>query len=156
KRSRRKPQTLVLQLVGKKLGSTSGEEAIFSDQHIQLNKPYYVAAAVKLAGDKPGSVTFHVKDLSNDDEPLLVATVSHKVAGGYANKLPLTLGGRSGKKDGYFDGLLDDVRLSRTALGVEQLLFTSERSSGHTVGYWQFEAKPDRLRDTSGNGPGAR
>lgn len=153
KQSRRKPQTLVLQLAGKKKDGTFGEEAVFSDQHIRLNKPYYVAAAVKLAGDKPGAVTFYVKDLSNDDEPLLTAAVPHTVTGGFGNRLPLTLGGRGGKSTaGFFDGLLDDVRLSQGALGVEQLLFTAEGVNRQTVGYWQFEAKPDVFRDASGHG----
>lgn len=152
KQSRRKPQTLVLQLVGDKRDGSFGEEAIFSDQQIQLNKPYYVAAAVQLAAGEPGTVTFYVKDLSNDDEPLLIAPVRHQIKGSFGNKLPLTLGARSGPKEGFFEGLLDDVRLSRTALGVQQLLYTAEGINRHTVGYWQFEARPDVFRDSSGNG----
>jgi mono/diheme cytochrome c family protein len=152
KRSRRKPQTLVLQVVGKKRDGSVGEAAVFSDQHVQLHKPYYAAAAVRLAGAKPGSVTFYLKDLSNDDEPLLVASVPHQVTGAFANKHPLTLGGVSGTKEAFFDGLLDDVRLSRGALGVGQLLYTSERTTRATVGYWRFEARPDAFRDSSGNG----
>ncbi|MSU27180.1 MAG: DUF1549 domain-containing protein [Pedosphaera sp.] len=152
RQSRRKPQTLVLQCAGKKANGTFGEEAIFSDQHIQLNKPYYLAAAVRLARDgKPGEVTFYVKDLSNDDEPLLVAKVAHQLASGFDNKLPFTIGMR-GTKGSHFDGLVDDVRLSRGALDVEHLLFTNEAVNKATAGYWQFEAKPDVLRDSSGHG----
>ncbi len=153
KQSRRKPQTLVLQFIGKKLDGTVGEEAIFSDQHIQINKPYYVAAAVELARNgKPGTITFYAKDLSNDDEPLLVARVPHRIVGGFGNSLPLTLGGRDGRNDGLFDGLVDDVRLSSGALGAGELLFTREGSHPRTIGYWQFEAKPDVFHDTSGHG----
>ncbi|MEW6302000.1 MAG: DUF1549 domain-containing protein [Verrucomicrobiota bacterium] len=151
KQSRRKPHTLVLQIIGQKMYGAFGEEAIFSDQHIQLNKPYYIAAAVKLAGEKPGSVTFYVKDLSNDDEPLLSATVEHKITGGFANNQPFTIGAR-GPKGSFFDGMIDDVRLSKAALGVDQLLFTNEGVNKHTVGYWQFEAKPDVFRDATGHG----
>jgi hypothetical protein len=155
KQSRRKPQTLVLQLVGKKLDGTTGEEALFSDQAIQINKPYYVAVSVKLAADgKPGTVTFYAKDLSNDDEPLLIARVPHAITGGLQNRLPLTLGGRGGEKskDALFDGLLDDVRLSDAALEAERLLYTLEGVNRSTVGYWQFEAKPDVFRNTTGGG----
>ncbi|MGV3720768.1 MAG: DUF1553 domain-containing protein, partial [Actinomycetota bacterium] len=149
KQSRRKPQTLVLQIIGKKLDGSVGEEAIFSDQHIQINKPYYVSASVTLAADgKPGSVTFRVKDLSNDDEPLLSARVPHTVTGGFANRRPLLLGGRDGA---LFDGLIDDVRLSSAALDVPQLLVTTEAGSRSTVGFWQFEPKPDVFRDSAGN-----
>jgi hypothetical protein len=152
KGSRRKPQTLVMQMIGKKGDGSIGEDAVFSDQHIALNKPYYVAAAVKLAtATEPGLITFYVKDLSNDDEPLLTAKVKHAITGGLANNQPLVLGNR-GKGTAGFDGLLDDVRLSDTALGVDQLLFTHEGTNRHTVGYWQFEAKPDVFRDATGHG----
>jgi len=153
KKSRRKPQTLVLQIYGQKLDGSFGEEALFSDQNIQLNKPYYLAASVKLARDgKPGEVTFYVKDLSNDDEPLLIAKLPHKATGGFDNKQPFTIGGRAARKGGNFDGLVDDVRLSDSALGVDQLLFTNEGINKHTVGYWQFESKPDVFRDATGHG----
>lgn len=153
KQSRRKPQTMVIQLVGKKRGGSVGEEAIFSDQHIALNKPYYVAASVKLATAKePGMVHFYLKDLSNDDEPLLTAKVPHSIVGELANNQPFTIGARGARASGGFDGLVDDVRLSDTALGVEQLLFTNEGTNKHTVGYWQFEAKPSVFRDSAGHG----
>lgn len=152
-KSRRKPQTLVLQLTGKKLDGKVGNEAIFSDQNIRLDKPYFVAASVKLAKDgKPGDITFYVKDLSNDDEPLQIASMQHKVVGGYANKNPLTIGGRTGQGQSFFDGLIDDVRLSNIALPLEQILYTSESMNNHTVGYWQFEAKPDVFYDATGHG----
>ncbi len=151
KGSRRKPQTLALQLVGKKLDGTVGEEAVFADHHVALAKPYYLAVAVKLArGTTPGQVTFSLKDLSNDDEPLLVATVPHSVTGGLGNALPFTIGGRSvPKADAGFDGLIDDVRLSDAALGADQLLYTREGTSPTTAGYWRFEAKPGVFKDTS-------
>lgn len=152
KKSRRKPQTLVLQLFGQKRDGQVGEEAIFSDQHIQLDKPYYLAASVRLAGAEPGEVAFFVKDLSNDDEPLLAARVSHEITGGFDNERPMMLGGRGTKVDHSFDGLIDDVRLSRAALGVGELLFTSEGINHQTVGYWLFESKPDVFHDASGHG----
>jgi len=153
KQSRRKPQTLVMQISGQKLDGKFGNEAIFSDQQIQLNKPYYVSAAVQLAKNgKPGQVTFYVKDLSNDDEQLQIAKVPHTIIGGFANKQPFTIGGRPGQGQSFFDGLIDDVRLSDVALPLEQILFTSESQNKHNIGYWQFEAKPDVFRDATGHG----
>ncbi len=153
KKSRRKPQTVVLQLYGKKADGSFGEEAIFSDQHIALNKPYYIAASVTLAtGKAPGSVLFYVKDLSNDDEPLLSAKIEHPVTGEFGEKQPLTLGSRGPKGASGFDGLMDDIRLSTGALEVDQLLFTREGANKATVGYWQFEAKPSAFKDSSGHG----
>jgi uncharacterized protein DUF1553 len=152
KGSRRKPQTLVLQVFGRRLDGTFGEQAIFSDQHIQLDKPYYIAAALQLATDKPGRATFFVKDLSNDDEPLLIAKVPHDITGGYANEQPLGIGSLSTGTRAFFDGLIDSVRLSAAALDVGQLLFTDEGTNSSTVGYWEFEPKPDVFGDSSGHG----
>jgi len=149
KGSRRKPQTLVLQLFGKNVAGTFSEAALFSDQHIELNKPYYAAAAVHLAGDTPGHVTFFLKDLSNDDEPLLSARVDHSIRDGFANQEPLSIGRVSAPKTNVFDGLIDDVRLSNQALGTGELLFTKEGVASTTIGYWQFEADPGVLRDGS-------
>lgn len=149
KGSRRKPQTLVMQLFGKNVAGTFGEAALFSDQHIELNKPYYAAASVHLAGDQPGAVTFFLKDLSNDDEPLLSAKVEHSIHDGFANHEPLSIGRVSSPKTNVFDGLIDDVRLSNQALATGELLFTKEGVASSTIGYWQFEAEPGVLQDGS-------
>ena len=152
KQSRRKPQTLVLQVVGKKMNGEIGEEAIFSDQHITLNKPYYIGCAFTPATKTTkGLATFFLKDLSNDDEPLLVSKVEHSILGEFNNNLPMTIGSVNGNNNGNFDGLIDDIRLSNIALGVDQLLFTREGLGKQTVGYWQFESKPDVFRDASNN-----
>jgi len=152
KQSRRKPQTLVLQVIGKKANGEMGEEAIFSDQHIALNKPYYIGCAFTPATKTTkGLVTFFLKDLANDDEPLLVSKIEHSILGEFTNNLPLTIGSAYANNNGNFDGLIDDIRLSNTALGVDQLLFTREGLGKQTIGYWQFESKPDVFRDTSDN-----
>jgi hypothetical protein len=151
KGSRRKPQTLVLQIIGRKASGGLAEAALFSDQNIEINKPYFAAAAVHLADEHgPGSVKFYLKDLSNDDEPLLMAEITHDIVGGFENQEPLTLGTR-GIKDGQFDGLIDDIRFSRGQLKSGQLLFTNEGQTAATIGYWQLEPTPGVFRDTSSN-----
>ncbi len=158
KGSRRKPQTLVIQLWGKKLNGTFGEAALFSDHHIEMNKPYFVSVSVKMAkpasGEREaerGSATFFLKDLSNDDEPLLSISVPHDIVGGLTNNQPLVIGGR-GDKTSVFDGLIDSVRLSRGELDQGRLLFTGEAVAESTVGYWRFESDPGVRRDSSPNG----
>ncbi len=152
KKSRRKPQTLVLQMFGQKRDGSHGEEAIFSDQHVSMSKPYYLAAAVRLATkESPGTVTFYLKDLANDDEPLLTAKIEHAITGGFQHQEPMTLGRRGVKPGADFDGLIDDIRLSKSALNVDDLLFTREGTNEQTVGYWQFEAKPGVFLDSSGH-----
>ncbi len=158
KGSRRKPQTLVFQLHGMRQAGAFGEQAVFSDHHVEINKPYYVGAVVRLAkktGDAgevtSGSVSFYLKDLSNDDEPLLIAQVPHDITGGFANEEPMSIGCRSVEQAGVFDGLIDDVRFTATALPQNQLLFTAEGMTPRTRGYWQFEVEPGVLQDSSPN-----
>ena len=150
KGSRRKPQTVVLQSVGKKRDGSVGEVVAFSDQNIALNKPYFIAVAVKLATtEAPGTVTFSLKDLSNDDDPLLTATVEHDLVGGLENDEPFTIGGRNSVRGSHFHGAIDDIRLSRGSLGAAQLSINVESVTGDTRGYWRFEAKPDVLYDST-------
>lgn len=150
--SRRKPLTLALQLIGTHRDGHRGESAIFADLGVQMNKPYFVAAAVTPAtAAAPGHVFFAMKDLSNDDEPLLTATIEHDVTGGWGNGTPLTLAARSGAKPQSFHGVIDDLRLSSIALTADKMLYASESVSDTTLGYWRFEAKPDVFADA---GPG--
>lgn len=150
KGSRRKPQTLVLQMVGQKIGGMVGEAAIFSDQHVKMNTPYYASASFKPAVDgKPGAVTFFLKDLSNDDEPLLIAAIEHSVTGGFNNKTPLTIGSCNGRNRQTFDGLVDDVRLVAKALDESQILNSVEQEVGGTVGFWRFESDPGVMQNSA-------
>jgi hypothetical protein len=150
KGSRRKPQTVVLQSVGKKRDGSIGEVVAFSDQHVALNKPYFIAVSVKLATkDAAGSMSFSLKDLSNDDEPLLTATLEHDLVGDLENDEPFTIGGRSSRGGSHFHGAIDDVRFSRGVIGAAQLLINVESVTSNTLGYWRFEAKPDVLHDVT-------
>ena len=97
----------------------------------------------------PGQVFFALKDLSNDDEPLLTATVEHPVTGGWGNQTLLTIAARSGPRPNSFHGLIDDVRLSNIALTQGQLLYTADSIPVTTLGCWRFESKPDVLADSS-------
>ncbi len=163
KGSRRKPQTLVMQMFGPAIGKADGNEsgaiieaALFSDQHIELNKPYYAAATVHMSQDgKPGDVTFYLKDLSNDDQPLDTVTLEHSIVtlgnanANEASTKKLSIAGTVSGSSSVFDGLIDDVRLSRGKLDVGQLLFNNESPQDTTVGYWKFESDPGLLRDSS-------
>ncbi|TWU03142.1 DUF1553 domain-containing protein [Neorhodopirellula pilleata] len=149
KGSRRKPQTLVLQAFGKLQNGKVGEAAIFSDQHIEMDTPYYASASVKLAtGDQPGTVTFFLKDLSNDDEPLGTAVIEHTLAGDIGNASPLTIGRVAGNQPAVFDGLIDDVRLVNRAIGEEEILYTTEKVIPGLIGFWQFEVDPGVMENT--------
>jgi len=151
KTSRRKPQTLVIQLFGKSASGEIIEAALFSDQHIELNTPYFAAVSVKPAssGDNTGTATFHLKNLANDDELLNSVTAAHGIVGGLSSDQPLTIGFRQGSKENGFDGVIDDVRFSASVLNPEQLLLTSEPAGATTVGFWRFEPVPGLLEDST-------
>ena len=151
KQSRYKPQTLVLQLNGE--GSPAGgAEAIFSGMHLEVGKPYYVAVSAKL-GDLAQGITFYSKDLSNDDLPMQVAPVAHTTRSGTRGTGDFTLGARGVQKGSVWDGIIDDVRLSRAALPAEALLINSAQSLGDsTIGFWKFETTTGLYKDSSAKG----
>lgn len=161
--SRRKPQTLVLQMVGHSCDSPSDqslvEAAVFSDQHIQINTPYYASAVVRMpkrnendsGDDESGSVTFYLKDLSNDDETLLTATVPHQISKLPGNQSPFSIGSFSAKNRQAFDGLIDDVRWVGKAIGPDEILQVVEREVPGTIGHWQFETVPGVMRNSAGD-----
>ena len=152
-KSRRRPLSVALQVVGKHRDGRVREQPIFSDLSVQMNKPYFIGAAFTPAtSNAPGKVLFALKDLSNDDEPLLTATIEHGVVGEITNSIPVTIGARSGKDHHLFHGVIDDVRLSNAALPGEKMLYGSEAISSSTLGYWKFEARPDVFEDSSGRG----
>ena len=151
--SRNKPQTLVLQLSGERPGKTADPvEAIFSGLHIDIGKPYFVAVSVDLENATEKGITFYAKDLTNDDEPMQSVQIAHTVTGGIASEAPLVIGGMPSGEGGLFEGLIDDVRLSDTALRAEDLLFTSPSPGEHTMGFWKFESSPNPYADSSGHG----
>ena len=151
KQSRYKPQTLILLLNGE--GSPENEaEPVFSGLHLEVGKPYYVAVSVK-ADDLAQGVTFYAKDLSNDDLPTQVATIAHKTHGGIRGAGDFTLGARGMQKSSVWDGILDDVRLSRAALPAEALLINSGQATSEvTTGYWRFETNSGLYKDSSSKG----
>jgi hypothetical protein len=151
--SRRKPQTLVMQLFGTTPDAAVAEAALFSDQTIRLDTPYFASVSVTPAtSESTGRAVFHLKDLSNDDEPLASVTVEHAVTGGLQNDLPLTIGGRSGADMHEFDGMLDDVRLSASALTADELLLASDAPRTDSLGFWRFEPLPGLLEDSTAYG----
>ena len=152
-KSRRAPRVLVLQAYGPLVGGTFGEAVQFSNLRIEMNKPYFVAASVRYADKKgPGEVTFTLKDLANDDEPLLNDRVATSLIGVRTATRPIQLGGKGSDRESSFHGVIDDVRLSAGALEDQGLLYASEEMKPSTLGFWRFETKTGTMRDSSAKG----
>jgi hypothetical protein len=145
-KSKHQPRNLILQLTG-----DGGTEVVPSDLHLELHKTHYVGAAVRIAETGEGGVTFYLQDLSDPDAPLRTAAVRHKITGGYRTKAAFTIGGRDGQKGHGWDGLIDEVRLSRAALPKEQLLFVEgARTPDSVAGHWTFEPEPGFFKEAGG------
>ena len=152
-KSRRAPRVLVLQAYGPLLGGTFGEAVQFSNLRIEMNKPYYASAAVRYADQNgPGEVSFTLKDLANDDEPLLHDRVATSLTGVRTATQPIQLGGKGADGDSSFHGVIDDLRLSAGALTDQALLYSNEDMRPDTLGFWRFENKTGTLRDSSSKG----
>ena len=152
-KSRRAPRVLVFQAYGPVLGGSAEDAVHFSNLRISLDKPYYVAAAVRYAGKLgPGEVTFTLKDLANDDEPLLHDRVPTNLTAVSSATRPIQLGGKDQALESSFHGVLDDVRLSSGVLDEQALLYANEDVKPSTLGFWRFETKTGAMRDSSGKG----
>ena len=151
--SRRAPRVLVLQAHGPLLDGTFGEAVQFSNLRIEMNKPYYASAAVRYADKNgPGEVSFTLKDLANDDEPLLHDRVATNLTGVRTATQPIQLGGKGADRESSFHGVIDDLRLSAGALDDPALLYSNEDIKPSALGFWRFETKTGTMRDSSGKG----
>jgi hypothetical protein len=171
RKSARRPQSLMFQVArvtpgaavtegaAGAAGAPSSTEEVCSDLVLHMDKPYYVGVSVAGAPGERPTVTFHLKDLSNDEEPLQTVQaradtgVSFGAASGSGTEL--TLGGRRGGQ-ALWDGLIDDVRLTGAVVPGDRLQWVHEGILAEGIGQWSFEAKPNRFHDVSGRGQDLR
>lgn len=152
KKSQRKPQMLVVQLVGQGTAGSLIYEPVFSGLTLQLDRSYYVGASVHPGAAGDGTVVFYLKDLANDELPLQTATVPHPVMGGVQDQREIVIGGRSGPKPLHlWDGLIDEVRLRRGTLSPDSCCYLAKANDTpippETLACWQFEPGSGLLLD---------
>ncbi|MDP7011914.1 MAG: DUF1553 domain-containing protein [Verrucomicrobiota bacterium] len=146
-----KPRNLILQLIGDGNKKDHGYEVIASDLRPELKKPYYAAVSVKFDETGAGMATFYLRDLSSTTGKLQVAQKQFHQNKHYASKLAVVIGGRANIKGHVWDGLIDDVRLSNTALGEKDLVLSTNKARPDTLALWRF-AKGAFYRDESVHG----
>lgn len=146
--SRRKPQTPVLQLIGKDKDGRVVEESVFSDIVLQMDRSYYIAVSVHADPNGQGTGSFFVKDLANDDEPLQSAVVPHPVAEMVKPAFPLVIGDSGGRTRLSWDGLIDEVRIRRGCLTEATLSLRMPAITPDTIACWQFEPAGGFRRDS--------
>jgi hypothetical protein len=151
--SRRKPRMPVLQLTGILPDGKSATEAIFSDLQIQLDRSYYLSAAIHFAPDGKAEVTFRLKDLSNDDEPLRVTSAPHPFASPPLSTSPLVIGNSHGPDPRPWDGLIDEIRLRRGLVSDASSALAQPALSPDTLACWSFEPSQGFLTDSVSRAP---
>lgn len=143
-----RPRNLILQLAGNNASGTLTYEVVPSNLHLELNKPYYVAASVKISETDLLGIHFYVKELFSE-KPLQCVSVKHKVVGDYRPANDLVLGGRDNKSGSSWHGLLDQVRLSNAALSQNELLYLQpEKTLASVIGFWQFDSQNGLLKNS--------
>ena len=147
-----KPRNLILQLVGDADGQPAKYEAIASNLRPELNRPYYVAVVVKIGDEGESGVTFYLKDLADPKSVLQTAQAKHTVKGNYLAKNRLVIGGRDVSTHHRWNGLIDNVRISRVALEPDELLVSGHAggSGRDLVAFWTFDTDQPGS-DHSGN-----
>ncbi|MDA0284223.1 MAG: hypothetical protein O3B86_12810, partial [Planctomycetota bacterium] len=147
-----KPRNLILQLIGGDPPTAGTDkptyEVIASNLRPELNRPYYVAVSVDVDDVTDAGVTFFLKDLYEEDSPVQTASVPHKVRGDFASSLSLVIGDRDGSRRSRWDGLIDNVRVSRARLTSEQLLINGGVHRDIS-GFWNFDSPDSPGRDQS-------
>ncbi|HUG68809.1 MAG TPA: DUF1553 domain-containing protein, partial [Pirellulaceae bacterium] len=143
-KSRYKPRNLILQIVGKADDGELHYEVIPSDLRPELNKPYYLAASVKLSDTSTQGITFYMKDLSREDSELQTAHVAHEVNREFRPNIPLSVGGRLGTH--VWDGLIDRIQVHNAALSADEI---RTEKSPHQIVDWTFEDADDLGHDSS-------
>lgn len=149
KKSQRKPAMPVLQLIGPGADGAVIYEPVFSDFQMEMDRSYYLAAAVHPASAAgAGSVTFYLKDLANDDLPMLTSTVPQPVRAISPPPGPLFIGSAGTSKDHLWDGLVDEVRISRGLLTEAELALRRPGGTERTLACWSFEPGTGTLTES--------
>jgi len=151
-----KPRNLILQVVGGRPGRNATDqltyEVIASNLRPELNRPYYVAVTVDVDDSGDSGVKFFMKDLSASDAALQTASVPHKVIGDFSSDLKLVIGDRDGNRRSRWDGLIDNVRVSRERLKDDEL-WINYGAGRELSGLWEFDSleSPGRDKSNAGN-----
>ena len=126
-------------------------EVIPSNLRPELKKPYYVAVSVDVGDTGHTGVRFYMKDLSTPMAPVQAAFATHKAIGDYRSKLGIVIGDRDGTRRSRWNGLNDNVRLSRKVLLLEELIIHGG-SKTDVTGEWTFNTSGKAGLDSSGTG----
>ena len=139
---------LALRMGGRDSSGRFAGQTFYSNLRISVEKAYYVAATVRLAGAGQGAVTFHAKDLPTNSNEQVGKPVPIPIRNGTTNSAPLVIGASASPRGAGFDGLIDEIRLTDGCLPESELLYSGHESHPKTAGWWRFEPRPGVFRDS--------
>ncbi|MEM7697681.1 MAG: DUF1549 and DUF1553 domain-containing protein, partial [Verrucomicrobiota bacterium] len=148
-KSRYQPRNLIVQLVGRDRDNSIQYEVVASNLRVPLNRPVYLAAAIRTTptsdGAIGGEITFYLKDLSEKNAELQTATIPHSIASlGDLSQIEPTLGGRRTGRH-FWDGSVARLRWSPGLLPKTKLIpFAASGSHPSSIDL-QFSTRSESL-----------
>ena len=148
-KSRFQPRNLILQFSdGDPKNGATGYEVVPSDLRIELHKTYYVAASVKMSDTGETGITFYMRDLTDMDAVMRTAKAKHVALAHGPSKCAFVVGARDGARTMGWHGMIDEVKLSNTALPKQQLFVGDIINKSAASGHWKFEENPGFFKDS--------
>ncbi|MCM8542022.1 MAG: DUF1549 and DUF1553 domain-containing protein, partial [Lentisphaeraceae bacterium] len=146
-KSRYSPGRVLLRLV--KNGKT---EYIVSDLSLKVNTPYYIGLIAD-TNSAETKVKFFLKDYSKKSSKLNNYQTSTKSVFNQPEKDKGSIVMFTDNSLASWDGMIGEMRLSRTALNVKDLMVDDDLGSNkNTIAHWHFATDEELLKDATKNG----
>ena len=146
-KSRYSPGRVLLRLTrnGKK-------EYVVSDLSLKVNIPYYIGLIADTSSSQT-KVKFFLKDYSKKGSKLNDYQTSTKTVFNESKNDKGSIVMFTDNSIASWDGMIGEMRLSRTALNVKDLMFDKDLGNAKdTIAHWHFETDEELLKDATKNG----
>ena len=146
-KSRYSPGRVLLRL--QKNGKT---EYIVSDLSLKVNTPYYIGMIADTSSSQT-KVKFFLKDYSKKNSKLNNYQTSTKTVFNQPKDDKGSIVMFTDNSLASWDGMIGEMRLSRTALDVKDLMFDKNiGTQNNTIAHWHFATDEELLKDATRNG----
>ena len=93
-------------------------------------------------------ITFYMRDLTDMDALMRTAKAKHVALAHGPSKCAFVVGARDGVRTMGWHGMIDEVKLSNTALPKQQLFVGDIINKSAASGHWKFEENPGFFKDS--------
>lgn len=127
-------------------------EYIVSDLSMKVNTPYYIGLIADTSSSKT-KVKFFLKDYSKKGSKLSNYQTSTKTVFNESKKDKGSIVMFTDNSLASWDGMIGEMRLSRTALDIKDLMVDQNLASEkNTIAHWHFATDEELLKDATRNG----